>query len=96
MKTNYTTTISLTPQEVSEILKEHIERRTGLSIDKVELTVGTTSYGYGNNERDVVDFTGAKLTGNAIPLEKRLRADRLSSLASQIDSVEKDTTNGNK
>ena len=93
MKTHYTTTISLTPQEVADILKEHVSRNTGLNINKVELTVGTTSYGYGSNERDVVDFTGAKLTGTAIPLEKRLRS---TSLASQIDAVEKDTTNGNR
>jgi len=87
MQAKFKTTISFTPDEISNILKEYVRKELDLIVDDVEFKVSSECYGYGPSEHYEHVFSGASLTSKA---RKPDMPGHKSSLASQIEAVESD------
>lgn len=59
MKIDANITLELTPQDISDIIKEYIEKQGYTCKGKIEFDVSTQYEGYGTAESPVTRFRGA-------------------------------------
>lgn len=84
-------TLNITPEEIGKILVKALEQNFGVgNIKSIDFKVVSESRGYGPSERDVAVFRGADVKIHVTLPDSPIIAQRsASSLASQIESVEK-------
>jgi len=57
MRLNYNTTIHLTPDEVTQIIKDHLAKE-GFETATISFDVVSEICGYGTSERECINFKG--------------------------------------
>lgn len=62
MTTRRIISIKLTPDEIAEIIKAHLEAEGFEVGEDVDFSIETVTVGYGVNEQDVKKFGGCKVT----------------------------------
>lgn len=83
-------TLNITPEELGKLIINALEQHYGVgNIKSIDFKVAAESRGYGRGEHDVTVFKGADVKIHVNIPDSPIIAQRTSSLASQIDSVEK-------
>lgn len=70
MNLNIISKATIEPAQIEQMIRETVEKQTGLKVKKITINVGTQSTGYGHMEHDETVFQGVTVefeTGPVIP-----------------------------